>query len=377
MLRFVCTVFLAATLTVACGWLRNSGSNPTTPTTKVEVIKVGAIIPLTGPAAYLGEGERLGMQLALENYPDMKSKVNFIFEDSQGKPENAVTSVRKLLDFENVGIHAVSTTGAVLATLPAYKQSGKDVLVFAQSMMPELTKGYPFAYRIYATADEEMKLLAEYSKQQKYLRVGTLNATNRAGDEAAKILQRKVGEYGGTVEISESVPSTEKDFRNILGKFKEKNLDAIMIYAFTTGYPTILQQMEEVGLKIPILGNLQFAVGGFDQKISPDVLRRVVFPASRYYIAKDDPKIKEFDQKVKAAGKEANHDIAYFYDMTNILIKAIQTSPSKSPKDIGASMLKLMPYEGVTGTIQLNADRDNQATMTLVKRTDNGIKILN
>ncbi|BAY35394.1 putative periplasmic amino acid-binding protein (plasmid) [Nostoc carneum NIES-2107] len=369
-LRLVLLAVLMAVITISCGVLNRSSQTG-------EIIKVGGIVPLTGTAAYLGEGEKFGMQLALDEHPDMKSKINFVFEDSQGKPEVAVSAARKLLDFENVNIHTVSTTGATLSTLPIYKQSGKDILVFAQSMMPGLTKDYPFAFRIYATADEEMKLLADYAKKQKYLRIGTLNITNRAGDEAAKLLQQRISEYGGKIELQESLPSTEKDFRSVLTKFKQKNLDAIMVYAFTTTYPGVLQQMEETGLKTPVLANLQFAVGGFEKQVSPEILRQVVFPASRYYVEQNDPKIQEFNKKAKAAGKEANHDIAYFYDMTNILIAAIQKAQSSSPKAIGEAIMGLMPYEGVTGRIQLNSDRDNQAAMTLVRRTGQGIQALN
>ncbi len=68
-----------------------------------------------------------------------------------------------------------------LATLPAYKQSNKDVLVLIQSTYPGITKGYPFAYRIYATADEETDFIAEYVKKQGYKKIGLPAATLAAG----------------------------------------------------------------------------------------------------------------------------------------------------------------------------------------------------
>jgi branched-chain amino acid transport system substrate-binding protein len=344
---------------------------------KNNIIQIGATLPLTGQIAYLGQGEKLGMELALEKYPELKSRVKFIFEDSQGKPELAVSATKKLLDIQNVNIHALSTTGVLLATLPSFKQSKKDVLVFTQSMMPGITKEYPFTMRIYPSATEEMKILAGYIKKKNYVKIGTLNITgNRSGDEAANVLKEQIKSTTARIEISESVPANEKDFKSVLTKLKSKNLDAIMIYGFAPGYPVVLKQMKEVGLKTPVLGNLQLAIGGIEKEVDQETLSRVVFPASRYYTNQSNPLVKEFNAKVKAVGKEPNHDIAYFYDMTSILLQAIKDSPSSSPSELQAAILKKMPYEGVTGRIQTNADRDTEATMILVRKTPSGLEVV-
>jgi branched-chain amino acid transport system substrate-binding protein len=339
-------------------------------------IQIGAILPLTGQLAYLGQGEKIGMELALENYPELKSRVKFVFEDSQGKPELAVSAAKKLLEVQNINVHVLSTTGVLLATLPMYKQSGKDILVFSQSMMPGITKDYPFAYRIYPSADEEMNLLAEYARRKKLLKIGTLSLTNRAGDEAAQIFKKKVEEFGGKVDLVESIPSTEKDFKTILSKIKNRNLDAVMVYAFAPTYPIVLKQMDEVGLTIPILGNLQLAIGGIEKQVSSRILERVVFPASRYYTDKDNPLITKFDEKVKAIGKEPNHDIAYFYDMTSILLESIVNAQSMMPSGIKSAILKRGKYEGVTGTIQINQDRDVNSMMLIVQHKPDGIRVI-
>jgi branched-chain amino acid transport system substrate-binding protein len=262
--------------------------------------------------------------------------------------------------------------------LPTFQQSKKDVLVFTQSMMPGVTKTYPFAVRIYPSATEEMKLLANYIKKKKYLKIGTLNITgNRSGDEAAKVLKEQIESSGAKIEISESVPANEKDFKSVLTKLKSKNLDAIMIYGFAPGYPVVLKQMKEVGLKTTILGNLQLAIGGIEKEVDRETLDKVVFPASRYYTNQNNPLVKDFNAKVKAVGKQPNHDIAYYYDMTSILLQAIKDSPSSSPSAIQSTILKRMPYEGVTGTIQTNADRDIESSMNLVRYSTSGLEKVN
>jgi len=375
--QFVITSFLVAVFTASCGLFGttdtpqvNNGAK--SPVASAEVVKVGAILPLTGPTAYLGEGQKFGMELALKNRTKTTPKIEILFEDSQGKPDVAVSLARKLLDTQGVDIHITSTTAIALATLPVYKQAGRDLLVFAQSVMPGITKNYPFAYRIYPTADEETDLLAAYAKKQGYKRIGALNVFGKLGEEAIKQFQSKISGFGGQVVTTESFPLTEKDFRTALQKLKSLNLDAIMLYPPATVYPTIAKQMDEVGLDLPVLGSLNLAFKGLDKKLTPKFVEKTVFPAPRYFVDNNDPKIKEFDEKVKAKGKESSFDIAYFYDMTNILIKAIEDSNSTSPKVIGETIMKNSPYDGVTGKIRLNQDRDTKADMDLVRWNANG-----
>jgi ABC-type branched-subunit amino acid transport system substrate-binding protein len=75
---------------------------------KEKVARVGIILPMTGPTAYLGEGEALGSRLALESQNAQSPiKVEYVFEDSQGKPDIAISAVRKLLDVQNIRLHVV------------------------------------------------------------------------------------------------------------------------------------------------------------------------------------------------------------------------------------------------------------------------------
>jgi len=379
--QFIITSFSVAVLTASCGLFGTtdtpqSPSGTNSPVASTKVVKIGAILPLTGPTGYLGEGQKFGMQLALTDLQQSNRKVEFIFEDSKGKPDIAVSAAKKLLDIDNVNIQIVSTTAISLAALPIYKQSGKDVLVFVMSVLPGITKDYSFAYRIYPTSDEETDLLMSYAKKQNYKRIGALNVAGKSGEIAIKLLGQKINSFGGTIVATESFSPGTKDFRIAMQKFKMLDLDAIFIYPFATDFPSISKQYDEGGLDIPVLGSLNLAFNDIDNQLATNFKKNVVFPAPRYLFSKDDPLIKSFDEKAKKAGKESSFDIAYSYDMTNILVKAINSSSSLSSKDIGEAIQKQMPYQGVSGTIRLNKDRDTVADMSLVRYTSNGIKIL-
>ena len=280
------------------------------------------------------------------------------------------------MDFQGIRIFVVTTTSPVLSALPAFRDSGKDLLVIAQCMVPEVTKGFPFAYRLYATSDEETDLLAEYAKEKNLKKMGALHIRNQFGEEGVKFFKRKVTSFGCDVVLTESFAFSDKDFRTVIEKFKVEKIDGLIIYAYSTNFPLIFQQMQETGLMIPVLGNSDLALGGLEDKINNEFLRNVVFPAPNYYFVKGDQKIDKFNELVKATGTQPNFDMAYSYDMTKILIKAIKTSKSKSPKDIANALEKLMPYHGVSGTIRLNEHRDTRSDMKLVRWGSSGIELV-
>lgn len=340
-------------------------------------VQVAAVLPLTGPIAYLGEGEALGIRLAVENQNrSARPQVEFVSEDSQGNADVAVTAVRKLLELQGLRVHAVFTTTPVLATLPIYSNSGKDVLVIAQCMIPEVTKGYPFAYRLYATSDQESDLLSGYAAKNNLKRFAALNINNRFGEEGVNFFAKKIGRNGGQLLLREQISFTDKDFRTVLNKIKELKVDGVIIYAYSTTFPLIFRQMQEMGLNLPVLGNLDLALGGLQDKVSPEFLNHVVFPAPRYYFDSQNEKTREFNARVAALGKTPNVDIAYSYDMATLLIRAIQKVGSDDPKRVSSALINLTPFEGATGQITFTPDRDTVADMKLVRWGSKGLELV-
>jgi branched-chain amino acid transport system substrate-binding protein len=382
LLRFAFVGVLIISLVSAC---RSSGdfvqsptvtsSNPATTLPQTKVIKIGAILPLTGQNASLGEGQRLGMKLAIEKSDPGKSKIEAVFEDSQGKPEIGVSASRKLLNFQDVGIQVLSTSNVAKAVLPIYKQSGKELLVMVQATAPDITKEYPFSYRIYQSATQEVNLLTDYAQKKKYLKVGMLHFKNRAGEEAAKAFGKNMDAFGGKLVAVESFTPENKDLRPMIQKLKAANIDALMIYSLPTYYQIISTQAEEAQLNVPILANSSVAISKFEGE-SPAFLKKVVFPATRFYLEKDSPDIKEFTDLVKANGGKPTEDVAYFYDMTKLLVKAVQSANSQKISDIQSKISELTPYSGLTGKISFNQFRDAQPPMKLSRFGDKGIEIV-
>ena len=69
---------------------------------------IGAILPLTGPAAPIGIEEQQGVQFAVDRLNAKGGvrgrKIKVLFEDSQGKPDQGVLGFNRLVDLNNVPV---------------------------------------------------------------------------------------------------------------------------------------------------------------------------------------------------------------------------------------------------------------------------------
>lgn len=364
--KLVLVLALMSGLLVASGCDRNPGEAR---------VRVAAILPLTGPAASIGQDEKLGIELAYADNASASRLLEFVFEDSQSKPDVTVTALRKQLDVDGTSLFIVSTTAPVQAALPALRDSKKDVFAVVAATMPDITAGYPFAYRIYPTATEEVSTIAGYAKAMGYRKLAGYAPKNRVGEESLKMLAAHLQADGGSLLLAETFETTEKDFRSVIAKFKAEKVDAIVLTgAFPAHYVPILRQMAEAGIDVPVLGGVALATAGVEKELPPNFLARIKFVAPPFYFnSETSPKTTQFVQAVKARGKTPNYEIGYAYDSAAMLLLAVEASVAKTPQGIATAFAALSPFQGVAGPITFNETRDAVLGFRMSQWGPNGI----
>lgn len=73
-----------------------------------EPIKIGAILPMTGPAAFQGEAVRNGMEMAIQDFAKKKIFIKAIYEDSQAQANQGVTAYTKLKNLNQADIQKLN-----------------------------------------------------------------------------------------------------------------------------------------------------------------------------------------------------------------------------------------------------------------------------
>ncbi|MFN3422772.1 MAG: ABC transporter substrate-binding protein, partial [Armatimonadota bacterium] len=141
------------------------------PAPKEQIIKIGAILPLTGPAGVLGESVMAGMKLATEDFNAKYATHYFLdFQDTQGNPKQAVDIYQrsKAIYSTPIVLSWMSHTASALLELT---ESDKTVL-FMGAAKSSLTDGNKFAIRVFPNAKDLAQIAAQFIGRMQVKTVG-------------------------------------------------------------------------------------------------------------------------------------------------------------------------------------------------------------
>ena len=99
---------------------------------KKESIKIGATLALTSPLSFIGVEEYNGLKMAVDeinsNGGVNSHKIELTIEDNKGDSAQAVNTVRKLLDVDDVDIVVSAYTHITTSIQPIVTDNGKILL---------------------------------------------------------------------------------------------------------------------------------------------------------------------------------------------------------------------------------------------------------
>lgn len=329
-----------------------------------EQVKIGVILPLTGPLGYLGEEERKAIEIAEENINKTNKLLKVIFEDSMGSPSRAVTVANRLIEIDNVDAIITATTSVSKAVLPIADRNKK--IIGTLCMDPTIQSESPFAYRLYESMGQEANVLLDYYslKRNKTKKVGILYV-NHAGTVQQLEDFFVPGFKNMDIEIfyKEPYELTDKDFRVKINKIKKSEIDSLIIIGYGFKYSTIFEQLAQYGLidKIEITGGWGFIA---PSKISVDFLENIIV-ATPKYVFKKNKEAKIFEEQYNKKFKNLpNFDAAFAYDAIRIIADALIKANGNIEK--GREILSAMrAYNGIMGQIKINEDGGIEVPMGL------------
>ena len=129
---------------------------------ETQVIKIGAILPLTGNIAYFGEYEKNALEVAMSR---IKNKINgklieVVYEDSENNPQKAVSAINKLINNDKVVAVVTQMTNVSYAIAPIAQKN--KIILLTLAMDPKVSAIGDYIFRIYESITDESKRLAEY-----------------------------------------------------------------------------------------------------------------------------------------------------------------------------------------------------------------------
>lgn len=336
-------------------------------------VKIGALLPLTGDNASYGVDCRKGMELALEEYNAAnKQKAVIFFEDTKADPKTAVTAINRLITMNKpkiiVGDMFSNTT---LAVAPIAQQNG-IVLITPTAALETIPATGDHIFTIYPTSKYEGQFVASYALKKGLKRFGVIKQQVQVAEEIGDAFADKVNSEQGEVVFNEVVPSDVKDFRNILSKFINKNVDAVFVSAYRDEAGNIIKQARELGYNKLFLSQSTL----YDDKVLQlfgKSVEGVIFSAPYFNDLAESNTIKVFQaQFQKKYQTKPNIWAAYGYDVVNLALKAADQS-EKSQKPL-TQTLSDFKFDGVTGPMSFFPNRTVDKTMEMFTIKNNSFQ---
>jgi branched-chain amino acid transport system substrate-binding protein len=214
-----------------------------------EAMKIGLILPLTGPFASIGRQVEAGAKLYIQQKGDAVAgkKVQLIVKDDGGVADATKRIVQELIVHEKVGaIAGFGLTPLALASAPLATQAKVPAVVMAAGTAT-ITEASPFIVRTSFTLPQATEPMADWAAKNGVKKVVTLVSDYGPGIDAEKAFSGSFAKSGGQVE-NLRVPLANPDFSPFLQKVADLKPDALFVFVPAGVGAQFMKQFVERGL---------------------------------------------------------------------------------------------------------------------------------
>ena len=325
----------------------------TEPKKTIDTIKIGVILPLTGPAAFIGEEIQNSMALASEeiNGPNGQKRVELFIEDSSGKPKEGVSAFNRLENTVKPDIYISATSSVSMALAPLAEQNQVILLAIVASA-PKLTQQNEYTYRYFPTTQDHMALLFDMLRKNDINKAGIIYLNDDFGNSFNQLL--KEGFKGGNRQVlSESFLPSEKDFRTQLTKLKSQGAEAILVIGNASHIVNIVNRLDEMQFEGMLIGQAGLSVPTTIKKLD-DAVDGAFALAPIIYDEQFSPAQPFMTKYKNQYSRVASYFAANAYDALNIVAEATKDNSVIERKDMVNYLATLDSYEGVFGPLKID-----------------------
>ncbi len=212
------------------------------------VLKIGAILPLSGDLTYVGEEMRRGMEMALD---DTKEKnVKIVYEDDLTFDIKAsVNAASKLVNSDHVDVLLNSVVDTIKGVAPILNQKKVPGVVIWDSNKTINNLGdYVFGMGLSTEhAGEDMADLAYNKLGLRHISI--VSNFNEWSEIISIAFKNEFTKLGGTIDYHERVEINTNDVRVNLAKIKSKQSQGIYFPLYNPSLSSLIKQAKNLGFK--------------------------------------------------------------------------------------------------------------------------------
>ncbi len=330
------------------------------PARAAEPYEIQVLLPLTGGAAFLGQGEQTTLGIVEKTVNASGGihgrPVHFVIHDDQSTPQLGVQLANEILG-QKPAVMMGSSLVATCRAIEPLMSNGPVDYCFSPGVHPE-AGSYVFTASV-STLDLATSLI-RYYRLKGWTKIGLIFSTDATGQDAENGIKSILAQpENKDITVADTAHFNTTDLSVAAQIAEIKNSGAQAMIAWSTGSPiaTIFRGIQEVGLDIPVGttdGNMTYA----QMKQYKDFLpKQLYIPAAQWVVT--DPKLlppavaekhKVFYKSFKDAGVRPDIPSELSWDNSMIVIDTLRKlGPNATAQQVREHIANLKGFAGVNG----------------------------
>ncbi|MBS0372418.1 MAG: ABC transporter substrate-binding protein [Proteobacteria bacterium] len=332
-----------------------------------EPIRIGSVLSVTGPAAFLGDPELKTLQLYVE---DINKKggvlgrpLQLVHYDDGSDANKANGFAKRLLDDDKVDLLiGGTTTGATMAMVPLAEKSGTPFISLAGAVViVEPVK--KFVFKTPHTDRMAAEKVFEDMKKRGLTRIALLSETSGFGQSGKKEAELVAGRYGISLVASETYGPKDTDMSPQLTKLKSApGVQAIFVFGLGQGPAIVTRNYRQLGIALPLYQSHGVASDEF-LKLAGPAAEGVRLPSPAQLVPDKlpaaDPQKPVVVAYDKAFRERYKQDVStfggYAYDGLMLAVEAIKRAGATDKAKVRDALEATRGYVGTSGKVSMSA----------------------
>ncbi len=330
-------------------------------------IKIGSILSVTGPAAFLGDPELKTMQLYVESINKaggvLGRPLELVHYDDGSDASKANGFAKRLIESDKVDVLVGgTTTGSTMSIVPLVEKAGVPFISLAGAVVVvEPVK--KFVFKTPHTDRMAAEKVFEDMRKRNLTKVALFSETSGFGQSGKKEAEGVTAKYGITLVSNETYGPKDTDMSPQLTKIKNTaGVQAVFVIGLGQGPAIVTKNYKQLGISLPLYHAHGVASEEFIKLAGP-AANGVRLPAAALLVADKLPD-NDAQKPVSVAYTKAytakwNSDISTFgghaYDGLMIAVEAIKRAGGTDKAKVRDAIEATKGYVGTGGVVNMSA----------------------
>ena len=333
-----------------------------------DTIKIGSVLSVTGPAAFLGDPELKTLQLYVEELNKkggvLGRQLELVHYDDGSDANKANSFTKRLIEDDKIDILiGGTTTGATMSMVPLVTKAEVPFISLAGAVVVvEPVKKWVF--KTPHTDRMAAEKVFEDMKKRNITKVALLSETSGFGQSGKKETEGVAAKYGITLVASETYGPKDTDASPQLTKIKNTDgVQAVFVFGLGQGPAIVTKNYRQLGITLPLYQSHGVASDEF-LKLSGPAADGVRLPSPAQLIPEqlpaNDPQkaiVTAYDQAYKMKYKsEASTFGGYAYDALLIGVDAIKRAGGTDKAKVRDAIEATKGLVATSGTFNMSPE---------------------